>query len=187
MSILDDSRQQKDEFFSQGHGSPLEHSQQHDFSGLDYFPENSALQLEVEPERFENPDLVHMLTSTGDVVEFRRWGRIKFSVERENAELTLYQDAHQGHLFLPFTDATSDDETYGSGRYLDPELLTDGRVRVDLNYAYNPYCAYNDHWSCPIPPAENRLTVPIRAGEKNFPGTAHAGGHNQSQLEAPGS
>ncbi len=89
----------------------------------------------------------------------------------------LYQDARQGHLFLPFTDSTSGTDTYGTGRYLDPVLLEDGRVSVDLNYAYNPYCAYNDHWSCPIPPAENHLSVPIRAGEKTFPGVAHAGGH----------
>jgi len=177
MSVLDDLRKQKDEFFAHGHGGPLEHDQLRDFSGLDYFPENPDLQLEVDPERFENPEAVRMMTSTGDIAEFRRWGRIRFSVEGEAAELTLYEDAKQGHLFLPFTDATSTTETYGAGRYLDPELLADGRVSVDLNLAYNPYCAYNDHWSCPIPPAENHLSVPIRAGEKNFPGTPHAGGH----------
>ena len=177
MADIDDFRKQKDEFFAQGHGSPLEHDQQHDFSGLDYFPENPSLRFEVDPERFDNPEEVRMMTSTGDIAEFRRWGQVRFSVDGQIAELALYQDIHQGHLFIPFTDATSGTDTYGAGRYLDPVLLEDGRVSVDLNYAYNPYCAYNDHWSCPIPPAENHLAVPIHAGEKNFPGAVGAGGH----------
>ena len=177
MADIDDFRKQKDEFFAQGHGSPLEHDQQHDFSGLDYFPENPSLRFEVDPERFDNPEEVRMMTSTGDIAEFRRWGQVRFSVDGQIAELALYQDIHQGHLFIPFTDATSGTDTYGAGRYLDPVLLEDGRVSVDLNYAYNPYCAYNDHWSCPIPPAENHLAVPIHAGEKNFPGAVGTGGH----------
>ena len=177
MADIDDFRKQKDEFFAQGHGSPLEHDQQHDFSGLDYFPENPSLRFEVDPERFDNPEEVRMTTSTGDIAEFRRWGQVRFFVDGQMAELALYQDIHQGHLFVPFTDATSGTDTYGAGRYLDPVLLEDGRVSVDLNYAYNPYCAYNDHWSCPIPPAENHLAVRIHAGEKNFPGVVGAGGH----------
>ncbi|PKB80423.1 MAG: hypothetical protein BZY88_08710 [SAR202 cluster bacterium Io17-Chloro-G9] len=177
MADIDDFRKQKDEFFAQGHGSPLEHDQQRDFSGLDYFPENPSLRFEVDPERFDNPEEVRMTTSTGDIAEFRRWGQVRFFVDGQIAELALYQDIHQGHLFVPFTDATSGTDTYGAGRYLDPVLLEDGRVSVDLNYAYNPYCAYNDHWSCPIPPAENHLAVPIHAGEKNFPGVVGAGGY----------
>jgi uncharacterized protein (DUF1684 family) len=81
--------------------------------------------------------------------------------------LTLYRGT-DGDLFLPLRDATSGDETYGAGRYLEPLMLDDGRVLVDFNYLYNPYCAYNDAWSCPLPPRENWLTVPIRAGEKAF-------------------
>ena len=73
-----------------------------------------------------------------------------------------------GELFLPFADATSGVETYGAGRYLEPEALPDGRMSVDFNYAYNPYCAYNERWSCPITPAENRIDVPIRGGERIF-------------------
>ncbi len=81
MADIDDFRKQKDEFFGQGHGSPLEHDQQHDFSGLDYFAENESLRIEVDPERFDNPEEVRMMTNTGDVAEFRRWGRVHFSVD----------------------------------------------------------------------------------------------------------
>jgi uncharacterized protein (DUF1684 family) len=70
--------------------------------------------------------------------------------------------------FLPFADALAGVETYGAGRYLEPEPVGDGQFVVDFNLAYNPYCAYNDDWSCPITPRENRLTVPIRAGEKLY-------------------
>ena len=80
--------------------------------------------------------------------------------------LTVY--ANPQGFFLPFVDALAGTETYGAGRYLDPEPLGGGRVLLDFNRAYNPYCAYNEQWSCPITPRENRLAVPIRAGEKLF-------------------
>ena len=74
---------------------------------------------------------------------------------------------HHGY-FLPFADALAGTETYGAGRYLDPEAIGDGRFLLDFNLAYNPYCAYNEQWSCPITPRDNRLAVPIRAGERLF-------------------
>ena len=83
----------------------------------------------------------------------------------------IYRDPQDGALFLPFRDTTSGAESYGAGRYLEVEPTDDGKLRVDFNYAYSPYCAYcayNDRWSCPIPPAENRLGVAIRAGERSF-------------------
>ncbi|HLE52058.1 MAG TPA: DUF1684 domain-containing protein, partial [Anaerolineales bacterium] len=81
-------------------------------------------------------------------------------------ELTVYRDPHG--YFLPFADALAGSETYGAGRYLEPEPAGKGKLLVDFNYAYNPYCAYNDQYSCPLTPWENRLKVPIRAGEKVF-------------------
>ena len=69
---------------------------------------------------------------------------------------------------MPVGDATSGNDTCGAGRYLDVEELPDGKLVVDFNYAYNPYCAYNDSWSCPLTPPENRLTVALRAGEQTF-------------------
>ncbi len=109
-----------------------------------------------------------MQTSTGDVAPFVRWGKISFEVENQPAQLTVYKDTDSGEFFLPFADATSGNETYGAGRYLEVEVLPNGQLLVEFNYAYNPYCAYNERWSCPITPLENRIQVPIRAGEKNF-------------------
>ena len=107
-----------------------------------------------------------MQTSTGDVASYIRWARISFAVDGETAELTVFKDAQSGSLFLPFQDANAGGETYEAGRYLDEEQH-DGRLHVDFNYAYNPYCAYNEMWSCPIPPAENRLAVAVRASERS--------------------
>jgi uncharacterized protein (DUF1684 family) len=89
-------------------------------------------------------------------------------VEGQPVELTLYKDSHG--FFLPFVDSLAGKETYGAGRYLEPEALGEGKFLVDFNLAYNPWCAYSPMYSCPLPPDENRLTVPIRAGEKDFPG-----------------
>ena len=109
-----------------------------------------------------------MQTSTGDVQEYRQIGQIRFNVGGEEAVLQVYEADMGGYLFMPFVDATAPEETYGAGRYLEPEVTTPNRVRVDFNLAYNPYCAYNENWSCPLPPRENRLKVRIEAGEKNY-------------------
>jgi uncharacterized protein (DUF1684 family) len=107
-----------------------------------------------------------MQTSTGDVRDYERFGTFRFEVEGQPARLTIYRN--ELGYFLPFVDALAGSETYGAGRYLEPEELPDGRFLVDFNLAYSPYCAYNENWSCPITPAENRLKVPIRAGEMVF-------------------
>jgi uncharacterized protein (DUF1684 family) len=87
-------------------------------------------------------------------------------VDGQEAELTLYASPHG--FFLPFADSLAGTETYGAGRYLEPEPVGNGKFLVDFNLAYNPYCAYNEAWACPITPWENRLRVPIRAGEKVY-------------------
>lgn len=88
-------------------------------------------------------------------------------MDGQAAALTIYADAYG--FFLPFVGALAGTETYGAGRYLEPQHMEDGRSFIDFNLAYNPYCAYNDAWSCPRTPWENRLRVPVRAGEKLFP------------------
>lgn len=173
MNTLSNFRRRKDEFFKHDQHSPLTPDQQTAFTGLNYYPENPDLDLELDIERFEEEDAIQMQTSTGGTAEFIRWGRIKFEVDGQPAELTLFQSQAGGGFFMPFMDATSGGETYSSGRYLDPEPTPDGKVVVDFNLAYNPYCAYNEYWTCPIPPKENRLKVPIRAGEKTFEDTGN--------------
>lgn len=167
MSELDDFRAEKDDFFKHHPQSPLTPEQRRDFAGLEYFPENDALRLEVKIERFEGQSQIVMQTSTGGVQEYVHYGRFKFQVDGKDTELTIYQ-GDDGYYFLPFVDSLAGKETYPAGRYLEPEPLPGDRFLVDFNLAYNPYCAYNEMWSCPITPAENRLKVPIRAGEKLF-------------------
>ena len=166
MNDLEQFRHHKDDFFRTDPHSPLTPDQMRNFTGLNYFPENQDLDLTVEVERFEEGDVVEIQTNTGDVQSYVRYGRFGFTLEGEEAALTIYHNEYG--FFLPFADALAGEETYGAGRYLEPEELPDGRFRVDFNLAYNPYCAYNPNWSCPLTPFENRLKVPIRAGEKVF-------------------
>lgn len=166
MTELDAFRKEKDEFFGGHPQSPLTPEQRKDFDGLQYFPENEGLRLDVKVEEFENKERFEMQTSTGDVQEYERFGKFLFAVDGEEVELTIYQSQHG--FFLPFVDSLAGSETYPAGRYLEPEPLPGGRFLVDFNIAYNPNCAYNEMWSCPITPAENRLKVAIRAGEKLF-------------------
>ena len=166
MTELEEFRKEKDDFFGDHPQSPLTREQKRDFHGLNYFPENDDLRLEVKAEEFPVKERIEMQTSTGDVQIYFRHSRFKFQVEGQDAELTIYES--ENGFFLPFVDSLSGKETYGAGRYLEPESLPGGRFFIDFNMAYNPYCAYNEQWSCPLTPFENRLKVPIRAGEKLF-------------------
>lgn len=167
MSQLDAFRAAKDRFFKEHPQSPLTDAQRAGFGGLRYFPERPDLRLALTVEPLAQESTIVMQTSTGDRQSYRRLGRLRFAVDGQEAALTLFAD-EAGGLFLPFADALAGSETYGAGRYLEPEPLADGRVLIDFNLAYNPYCAYNDDWSCPITPPENRLRVAIRAGERLF-------------------
>jgi uncharacterized protein (DUF1684 family) len=166
MTDLDSFRAEKDEFFGSHPQSPLTREQKKKFRGLNYFPENDALRLEVKVDEFPVKPAFEMQTSTGDVQLYEKFGKISFMVDDEEVELTIYQGGHG--FFLPFVDSLAGSETYPAGRYLEPEPLPGGRFFVDFNVSYNPYCAYNEMWSCPLTPAENRLKVAVRAGEKLF-------------------
>lgn len=168
MTELEAFRAEKDEFFASHPQSPLTREQKAGFHGLNYFPENEQLRIQAQVEEFSVKDGFDMQTSTGGVQHYERYGRISFSVEGETVELTIFRSEHG--YFLPFVDSLAGRETYPAGRYLEPEVLPGGRFLVDFNLAYNPYCAYNEMWSCPITPVENRVRVPIRAGEKLFHG-----------------
>lgn len=166
MSDLDEFRAAKDAFFAQDHNSPLTREQKKAFQGLSYFPEAAQLRFEVKVERFHDSSEITFQTSTGDIQVYRRYGTFRFPVDGQEQQLTLY--ANEQGFFLPFVDALAGKETYPAGRYLEPEPLDDDKFLIDFNQAYNPYCAYNENWSCPLTPFENRLKVPIRAGEKLF-------------------
>jgi len=161
---LKDFRQKKDEFFGSVE-SPLLPDQRMGFSGLKYYPESPTLRFTLPLDEGVSHDFVMMQTSTGSQRRYVRAGKIHFSVDGQSAELSVFED--DNGYFLPFRDATGENETYPAGRYLEPEL-ENGKLQVDFNLAYNPYCAYNEHYSCPVPPRENWLSVRIEAGEKRF-------------------
>ncbi len=167
MTGLDDFRAEKNDYFATSSDSPLTDNQKLHFTTLDYFPENPELALELALDEFNPRQQVQMQTSTGEIRFYERFGRFGFMAEGQAVALTIYSD-FEGGYFLPFADSLAGVETYAAGRYLEPQPLDDGVFLVDFNLAYNPYCAYNDGWSCPVTPAENRLPVPIRAGEKLY-------------------
>ncbi len=163
-------RHRRDHFFAEHPHSPLSESQRAVFTGLDYFPESADFALNF-PLDESVPDIgedVDIPTSDGKAKSFSRAGRIQFEVGGVPVELTVFKDSDRGSLFVPFQDASAGGETYEVGRYLEPQARPDGTLDVDFNYAYNPFCAYGEGWSCPIPPEENRLAVTIAAGEKQF-------------------
>ncbi len=166
MSDLAEFRRLKDAFFADDPASPLLEEQQVNFKGLNYFPENPALRLTLALEAYPAGDRFKIETTDGDTQTYTRFGQFRFEIDGQPVSLTLFQGANG--FFLPFADALAGAETYPAGRYLEPEPLGPHRFQVDFNLAYNPYCAYNARWSCPITPAENRLRVAVRAGEKVF-------------------
>jgi hypothetical protein len=166
MFSLHEFRSEKDGFFANHVQSPLTNIQKRSFHGLAYFPEDPQLRFEVQVERFSEQVEIRIPTSTGEVQIYQHYGRFRFQVEGQDAELTIFAAPHG--YFLPFVDKLAGEHTYPAGRYLEPQPLGNDRFLIDFNLAYNPYCAYNDRWSCPLTPPENRLDVPIRAGEKIF-------------------
>lgn len=164
-------RAEKDRVFARDPHSPLTAAQRRAFQGLSYFDENPGLVIDALVDRHVEPGEVRMATSAGEEQVYQRYGVVRFTVDGKPAQVTLYASDDSDELFIPFRDLTSGKESYGAGRYLELHAHGD-RVTIDFNYAYNPNCAYDPSWSCPLPPPENWLNVPIRAGEKAF-----AGGH----------
>jgi hypothetical protein len=165
-AALLENRKAKDEFFGTSHQSPLDHEAQAGFQGLAYFKPDPDLLFKLDVEPGDGIE-VKVQTSDGQVRLYQRVGLVHFDVDDVATSLTLYSTGHTG-LFVPFRDATSGKSTYGAGRYLDLEEPVDGVVTLDFNEAYNPYCVYNEAYSCPLPPHENWLTVPIEAGEMDY-------------------
>jgi uncharacterized protein (DUF1684 family) len=165
-SELAEYRKAKDEHFRTSHDSPLDHGDRPGFGGLDYFDARPDLVFTV-PIRPGDGSEVRVQTSDEAEKVYRKAGSVELVVDDNTVTLTLYDTGHTG-LFIPFRDATSGLSTYGAGRYLDVEPDEDGSVTIDFNLAYNPSCVYSDGWSCPIPPPENWLSVPIEAGERMY-------------------
>lgn len=158
-------RREKDEAF-QGHRSPIPEEDRAGFDGLSYFPVDADHRLEAHLDRVD-PEPVSIPRTGGDEITYERVGTFHLDLPEGEATLAAYRrEADAAELFLPFQDGTSGETTYGGGRYLEVPPVGDGRYRVDFNLAYHPFCVYDDAYTCPLPPPENRLEVPIRAGER---------------------
>jgi hypothetical protein len=169
---IEEQRLEKDEAFKHDADSPIPDDKKDDFSGLSYYPIDLKFRFELPLIKNSEPDTFKILTSAGVERDATKYGYFEFQIEDEPYTLQVYQlldiqNKYPDYLFLPFLDATSGDETYGGGRYLDFIENDSGVYTLDFNLAYNPSCAYGKSgYRCPIPPAENRLEVAVKAGEK---------------------
>jgi uncharacterized protein len=164
-------RADKDSFLRNDMDSPIPPSERSNFKGLKYFPPDEGYRVASKLERFDTPKPTFIATSTGTRQSYLRYGAFIFHIQGKNLKLFVYksaEDAHAHSLFVPFSDESSAHETYAAGRYLDLEEQGGEDYELDFNMAYNPYCAYSEDYTCPIPPAENKLPVKILAGEKNY-------------------
>lgn len=166
MSEVSDFRKEKDELFGTTKDSPLTHKQKSVFKGLKYFPEDSKYHVSATLEK-EDGGLIDIKTSAGDTEAYKKYGKIKFEIDGAEQSLNVYKSTDSDHLFLAVRDKTNQSETYHDGRYIEIEE-EGGKIDLDFNYAYNPYCAYNDNFRCPITPEENALDIEIKAGEKKY-------------------
>jgi uncharacterized protein (DUF1684 family) len=185
-AVLDRFRMQKNDLFKLHPQSPFGPEVRASFDGLKYFAYDPALRVEATLEPLTEEALIEAPSSGHTSTVFPRIARVTFSIADAPASLYVYWiDVYGGGLFLPFRDATNADETYGAGRYLfdtvkgsDFERVENsdtaemgyggGRILIDFNYSYNPSCAYDARWVCPLAPRENVLAMPIRAGERNY-------------------
>ncbi len=170
---MESKRRGKDRFFRDDPRSPLSPQERERFGGLSYYPLDPSYRFELPLHEHGEKESLTLDASHGQKREFVRWGELRFGIEGEDCTLQAYRsDPEDERLFVPFQDATSGEETYKRGRYLDlePEIhrMEDGRWVLDFNEAYNPWCAYSDDYVCPFAPPENRLEVAIRAGEKAY-------------------
>jgi hypothetical protein len=167
--------QERDSLFATHPQSALSPEQKRNFSSLRYFPYNPDLRFLLPVDTAIEPMVMEYELPEEGLIRLKRFGKIHFEVDGQSVSLSLFWIVgYGGGIFLPFRDLTNRENTYGGGRYLlDTIKHADlgceaDRIVIDFNFAYNPSCAYNPRWVCPLPPSENWLNIPIRAGELRF-------------------
>jgi uncharacterized protein (DUF1684 family) len=163
------ARQEKDAMFRDSENSPIPIQQRSGFTGLKYFDPDPEYVVTATFTESSKPDTITLQTSKASKRQAVRAGRFSFELQGKNLKLWAYTfiDAEaDDSFFVPFTDKTTGHETYYGGRYLDVPVLEEDEYLLDFNQAYNPFCAYNPNFTCPLVPAENDLSIAVRAGEK---------------------
>lgn len=155
--------------------SPLKDKDRKVFKGLDFFPFDSLYVVNTKLTRTPDAKPFKMKTTTDRLPNYVRYGTISFELKGKQHELNIYQnidlmekEGYEDYLFLPFLDDTNGESTYGGGRYVEARIPEGDSILINFNEAYNPYCAYNEKYSCPIVPRENYLTIEVKAGVKAF-------------------
>lgn len=156
--------------------SPLSKKDLKNFTTLDFFPIQPKYRVNAVLTKTPDAPLFYFPTTTERTAVYEKYGTIIFHIDDQEFSLAIYKDteantAYKDNLFLPFLDASNGVSTYQGGRYVDvlvTDVTPEGTIEIDFNTAYNPYCAYSDKYSCPIPPKENYIAIEILAGVKDY-------------------
>lgn len=161
--------------FKDASTSPLKDVDRKNFKGLDFFKFDSTYVVKAKFERTPNETPFEMKTTTERLALYVKYGTVTFNLKGKDHHLNVYQnqdlvnkEGYEAYLFLPFLDNTNGEDSYGGGRYIDLEIPDGNELVIDFNKAYNPLCAYNEKYSCPIVPLENYLELRVEAGVKAF-------------------
>lgn len=161
--------------FADSTSSPLAEEDLKVFKGLEFYPIDEKYIVEAKFVKAKREKVFEMKTTTTRLPKYKKYGELHFTLEGKTFKLNIYQNidltkkpGYKDYLFLPFTDLTCGKESYIGGRYLDARIPKKDVMILDFNKAYNPYCAYNYKYSCPLVPLENDLEIEIKAGVKKF-------------------
>ncbi len=170
-SRIQKKRKEIDDFMRYAENSPFTGDMRGAFKGLNYFPPDPRYKVVANLILIEGKETIFIPTSDGSIDRYNRYAFVELTLDGSSYRLLLLKPENSpvaNRLFLAFADETSGNETYGGGRYIDLYQQDEEKIEIDFNLAYNPYCVYNLNYSCPIPPAENRLPIEILAGEKIY-------------------
>ena len=186
-------RAEKDRYMRESRESPVPPEARASFPPLPYYPIDPAYQVPASltvagSDQGQTPLVLELPTSTGQRRKMIKIGTLNFTLKGRPLTLSAFVDASTNdvrRLFVPFGDLTNGSETYPGGRYLDLDRTATGIYDLDFNRAYHPFCVFNAAYDCPYPPRENRLSIPVRAGERLRPGAAETGTLGRGQYDPP--
>ena len=170
MSRIKTERKDKNSFMLSS-SSPLNDQDKRNFRGLNYYPIDNAFKVTATLDMIDQKQPIYITSTTGEELKYIPFAYANFELQKQDLKVILYQDWEENDpnkLSLMFADGTSAIDTYGGGRYIDVFYRGISKVEIDFNQAYNPYCHFNNEYSCPIPPRENLLDVDVLAGEKLY-------------------
>ncbi|MFH0893276.1 MAG: DUF1684 domain-containing protein [Bacteroidota bacterium] len=173
-------QQQLNDEYKNPKDSPMKDEDQLAFTGHEFFKPNLKYRVVADFKLTPEAKVFEMARSKGNTAPYRKYGEATFMIGKKKYTLALYQnqklmndEKYKNELFIPFRDRTNGLETYGGGRFMDVDIPAGNTVIIDFNKSYNPYCCYNEKYSCPLPPKENILSIEIRAGIKTYKAGKH--------------